>query len=111
MYSVAELDEYMAEIRKHVCSCCIERPSGGPPCAPHGKVCGVESNLSQIIDVAHATRSRAMDVYIERFHGDVCPHCVNRESPQCPCPLDALLLLAIEAIDAVDERHGRYAVA
>jgi hypothetical protein len=106
MYTQAELDEYMAEIRQHVCRRCIERPPGGPPCAPHGKRCGVELHLAEIVEVAHRARSRTMDPYIERFHLDVCAHCSNRETRQCPCPLEPLLLLAIEAIDTVDERRG-----
>jgi hypothetical protein len=57
------------------------------------------------VDVAHRAHSRAMDPYIERFHLDVCSHCSNRETRQCPCPLDPLLLLAIEAIETVDERR------
>ena len=104
MYTQPKLDEYMAEIRKQVCAHCIERPPGGPPCATHGKQCGIELHLAEIVDVAHAVRSRAMDPYIERFHDEVCSHCVNRETRNCPCALDALLLLAIEAIDTVDER-------
>jgi hypothetical protein len=106
MYSQAELDEYLAEIRQQVCSCCMERPPGGPPCAPQGKRCGVELHLAEIVEVAHAARSRAIDPDIERFHSDVCSHCATRVTSQCPCPLDPLLLLAIEAIETVDERRG-----
>ena len=105
----AEMTEYMAEIRDRVCSCCIQRPPGAPPCAPHGVRCGIELHLPEIVQVAHAARSRAMDPYIERFHTEVCTHCANRDSNQCPCPLDSLLLLAIEAIDAVDERREKLA--
>jgi hypothetical protein len=47
-----------------------------------------------------------MDPYIERFHCDVCAHCATRETSDCPCPLDSLLLLAIQAVETVDERHG-----
>jgi hypothetical protein len=97
----------MAEIREQVCSRCIDRPPGAPPCGPHGKRCGIELHLPEIVAVAHAARSRVIDPYIERFHNDVCTHCANRETSQCPCPLDPLLLLAIEAIEAVDERHDR----
>jgi hypothetical protein len=106
MYTQAELDEYMAEIRQQVCSRCIDRPPGGPPCAPQGKQCGIELHLAEIVEVAHATRSRVMDPYIERFHCDVCAHCATRETRHCPCPLDPLLLLAIQAVETVDERHG-----
>jgi hypothetical protein len=104
MYTQAELDEYLAELRGHVCSRCIERPQGGPPCAPHGKRCGIELHLAEIVEVCHAARGKQMEPYIARFHEDVCSHCAQHTSNQCPCPLDYLLLLAMEAIDAVDER-------
>ena len=106
MYTQAELDEYMAEIRQQVCSRCIDRPRGGPPCAPQGKQCGIELHLAEVVEVAHASRSRVMDPYMERFHCDVCAHCATRETRHCPCPLDPLLLLAIQAVETVDERHG-----
>lgn len=105
MTTEAELKEYMAEIREHVCSRCIERPPGGPPCAPQGKRCGVELHLPEIVEVFHASRGKVIDPYIERFHSDVCSHCANRTTNQCPCPLDYLLLLAVEAIERVDERR------
>ena len=106
MYTQAELDEYMAEIREQVCAHCIDRPPGGPPCAPHGKTCGVEQHLAEIVDIAHSTCSHVIDPYIERFHDDVCQHCAARVTRHCPCPLDALLVLAIGAIETVDERKG-----
>jgi hypothetical protein len=105
MYTPEQLNEYMSEIRVQVCGRCIDRPPGGPPCAPLGKQCGIELHLTEIVELAHRTRSHAIDPYIERFHSDVCAHCANRESRHCPCPLDPLLLLAIEAIETVDERH------
>lgn len=107
MYTQQQLDKYMVEIRNEVCSRCIERPPGGPPCAPLGKRCGVELHLPEIVQVAHSARHDAMEPYIARFHEDVCSHCKNRTSNQCPCPLDYLLLLAVQAIDAVDERVER----
>ncbi|MBI1900155.1 MAG: hypothetical protein HYS13_03435 [Planctomycetia bacterium] len=107
MPTETQLAEYMAEIREQVCSRCIERPPGAPPCAPHGKRCGIELHLADVVDVAHRVRSGAMDPYIERFHSDVCSHCANKTTNQCPCPLDYLLLLAIQAIDAVDERRAQ----
>ena len=110
MYEKAELAEYLAEIRERVCSRCIERPPDAPPCAPQGKQCGIELHLAEIVDVCHAARGRAMDPYVARFHEDICLHCANREGDSCPCPLDYLLLLAIEAIEAVDERRTQQQV-
>jgi hypothetical protein len=109
MASESELAEYLAEIREQVCSRCIERPPGAPPCAPHGKLCGIELHLAEIVDVAHRARGQTMDPYISRFHSDVCTFCTNRTTEQCPCPLDYLLLLAVQAIDAVDERREQNA--
>jgi hypothetical protein len=106
MYEGTEYEEYMAEIREQVCSRCIERPPDGPPCAPQGKRCGVEVNLPQLVDAVHAGRSVLMDPYIAHFHDEVCAHCENRPTDQCPCPLDYLLELAVEAIETVDARQS-----
>jgi hypothetical protein len=104
MYTQTELDRYMSEIRSQVCSRCIERPPGGPPCAPLGKRCGIELNFPQLVEVVHTTKSKWMGPYIGHLHDDVCTHCAVRTTNQCPCPLDCLLLLAVEAIESVDER-------
>lgn len=105
MSTLTELGEYMAEIREHVCSHCIERPPGGPPCLAHGKSCGIELHLQGIVDACHTVSSDAMDPYIAGLHNDVCSVCSECVTDQCPCPLHNLLLLAVEAVDAVDERH------
>ena len=73
--------------------------------APSGKRCGIEINLAALVDAVHGVHSLAMDPYIARFHDDVCTDCPNRVTDQCPCPLDALLLLAVEAIEGVDLRR------
>jgi hypothetical protein len=105
MSTGAELEEYMAEIRSQVCSHCIERPPNAPPCAPVGKRCGIELHLAEIIEVCHRANGASIDPYIERFHDDVCSHCTNRPTSQCPCPLDYLLILAVQAIETVDQRR------
>jgi len=104
MYTQPELDDYMAEIREHVCRRCIEKPPGAPPCAPQGKRCGIELHLAEIVEVCHVAQGKTMEPYIQRFHEDVCSHCSSQTTRQCPCPLDYLLLLAVEAIEAVDGR-------
>ncbi|GIW78473.1 MAG: hypothetical protein KatS3mg105_0280 [Gemmatales bacterium] len=109
LYDGTEFEEYMAEIRKHVCSRCIERPPDGPPCQPLGKRCGVEINLPQLVEAVHKEHSNWMAPYIEHFHEDVCAHCVNRQTEHCPCALEFLLELAVEAIEAVDERKQKAA--
>lgn len=105
MVSQAMLNEYLAEIREKVCRHCIERPPGGPPCEPRGKRCGVESHLEELIAVAHAASSGCIDPYALHLHEDVCAVCALRTTRHCPCPLDYLLPLAIEAVETVDLRH------
>ena len=105
MYTEEQLTEYMAEIRKEVCSRCVERPLGGPPCAPLGKRCGVEFNLPRIVDAVHHVHSTSMEPYTVAFHDLVCTQCPNRPTDQCPCPMEYLLILAVQAIEAVDDRH------
>jgi hypothetical protein len=103
MYSDAQLAEYLLEIRCEVCSHCIERLPGGPPCRLLGKVCGIELNLPQIIDAVHARADKRIEPYVEEFHSHVCADCSNRFSDQCPCPLDSLQILVVQAVEAVDQ--------
>jgi hypothetical protein len=111
MYTQTELDEYMAEIRDQVCVHCIDRPLGGPPCAPLGKQCGIECNLPGLIDVVRGVHAEAIDSYIDHFHDDVCTRCPNRLSSQCPCPLEYLLTLAVQAIETVQLQKANRTVA
>ena len=107
MYEGTDLEDYMAEIREQVCSRCIERPPDGPPCLPLGKRCGVELNLRLLVNAVHEEQSNWMEPYINHFHEDVCAHCERLESESCPCALDYLLELAVEAIETVDERRSQ----
>jgi hypothetical protein len=105
MYSNAELDEYVAEIREQVCSRCVERPPGGPPCAPLGKPCGVELHLPLFLEAVHEMESPLVEPYLENIHRRVCSQCARRGCDGCPCPLDYLLVLVVQAIETVDQRR------
>jgi hypothetical protein len=107
MLSEAELTEYLAEIRKQVCSRCIERPPGGPPCAPLGKVCGIELHLPQIITAIREVKSNWLEDYLENDRAKVCAFCPHLHSSICPCPMDYLGALLVEAVETVDERKDR----
>ena len=110
MNAERDLEEYRAEIRLHVCTRCIERPPGGPPCAPLGKRCGIELNLEHLVNAVHTVQCDAIDPYMLAFHDQVCSCCNCRPTSQCPCSLDRLLLLAVEAIETVDERRRNTAL-
>jgi len=105
MLTTAELDEYLAQIRSQVCANCVERPHGGPPCAPLGKLCGVEQYLPELIEAIHDSFGASMVPYFESKRRRVCDQCSFRQSESCPCPTDHLLVLIVEAVEAVDARH------
>lgn len=105
MYTENELADYLAEMRAQVCSRCIERPEGGPPCEPLGKRCGIELHLPDIVAFVHAGKSDLIEPYMDRLHSDVCAECANRTTSQCPCPLEYLLSLAVQAVETVDQRR------
>jgi len=106
MLTEAELAEYEAEIRKEVCSRCVERPRGGPPCSPLGKACGVELHMPEIITAIRERHSDAIAPYLEHNRAAVCTHCKFLHSSICPCPMDSLAVLLVEAVEAVDARHA-----
>jgi hypothetical protein len=105
MIAEAELQEYFEEMRQHVCTRCVERPAGGPPCAPLGKNCGVEMHLPQLVESIRSVHSDAIEPYLEHNRRDICAHCDYLHSSICPCPMDYLSVLVVEAVEAVDRRR------
>jgi hypothetical protein len=107
MLAEAEVQEYLDEIRKEVCSRCVEQPLGGPPCNPLGKMCGVELHLPQLIAAVGEVHSDLMDPYLESTRQKVCQSCPYLHHDCCPCPMDTLALLVVQAIEDVDQRRQR----
>jgi hypothetical protein len=108
MLTDSQLQAYMSEIREEVCGHCIDRPPQGPPCAPRGKRCGIEMHLAQIVQLTHAVRNQAIDPYLDHLHVDICRDCPIAATDDCPCPLEYLLVLAIQAIETVDPSIEEY---
>jgi hypothetical protein len=107
MLAEAESKEYLDEIRREVCSRCVERPAGGPPCGPLGKPCGVEMHLDKLVEAVRGVHSEWMGPYLDHNHKEVCEGCpFGSNRTFCPCPMDSLALLVVQAIEAVDERRG-----
>lgn len=104
---VTEMDqtEYLDEIRRQVCSRCIERPPGGPPCEPLGKFCGVELHLPELIESIHRVHSPLLRPYLEHNRNAICSECEFLHSSVCPCPMDYLAALVVEAVESVDQRQ------
>jgi hypothetical protein len=105
MIAAADLQEYLDEIRQEVCSRCVEQPLGGPPCTPLGKVCGVELHLPQLVAAVREVHSDRMGPYLNNTRHKVCENCAFLHQDCCPCPMDSLALLVVQAIEAVDERR------
>jgi hypothetical protein len=107
MYEGTGLEIYRRAIRDQVCTRCIDRPPGGPPCGPRGRRCWIELHLRALVESVHRVRSGAVDRYVESFHDRVCTDRPNRFGDQGPCSLDFLLVLAVQAIEAVDRSRAR----
>ena len=105
MVAQAELAEYLTEIRTNVCSRCVERPEGGPPCRPLGKMCGVEMHLADLVKSIHQVRSNRIEPYLNHDRQEICEKCAFLHSDICPCPMDYLAVLVVEAIENVDKRR------
>ena len=98
--------EYLGAIRDHVCSRCVERPPGGPPCSPLGKVCGIELHLPELLESIHRCDSVCIGPYLDETHKSVCGHCPHRGGEACPCPMDTLAVLLVEAVEEVDRQFA-----
>jgi hypothetical protein len=106
MGTLNDLDEYRIQLREDVCSHCVERRPNAPPCGPVGKGCGIERHLEQLVEICRNTDSNLIDPYIEQLHELICASCDYKDSSMCPCPLDYLLQLAVEAVEKVEQRRA-----
>lgn len=104
--AAAELAEYLDEIREQVCSRCVERPPGGPPCAPLGKQCGIEMHLPELIRAIHEVGSESISPYLRNNRQKICTTCPLLHSDVCPCPMDYLAVLLVQAVETVDARRA-----
>ncbi|MCI0458265.1 MAG: hypothetical protein L0Z62_14975 [Gemmataceae bacterium] len=105
MIAEADVQEYLDAIREQVCARCVERPPGGPPCAPLGKNCGVEMHLPLLIESVRQVHSGLLQPYLEHNRHEICSHCAFLNSSICPCPMDYLAALVVEAVEDVDQRR------
>jgi hypothetical protein len=117
MYSKAEVQEYLDEIREQVCTRCVDRPPGGPPCAPLGKMCAVELFLPSLLRAVHEVDSPNMNPYVDNLRRHVCSECVHQNAEgfcllrtERTCALDYLFPLIVQAVETVDERHAQAAM-
>jgi hypothetical protein len=67
--------------------------------------------VPQLVQLCRSTDSPLIDPYINELHEAICPDCKLRDTPNCPCPLEYLLLLAVEAVERVERRRTGQAEA
>jgi hypothetical protein len=106
MFAPTNVDEYLEELRIRVCTRCIVRRQGAPPCKPFSVDCGIEQHLRKLIHICRTVQSSLIDPYADSLAKDICADCQFRDKPVCPCPLKYLLPLAVEAVEAVDQRRS-----
>jgi hypothetical protein len=63
-------------------------------------------HLPHLIESIHAVQSKLIAPYLEHNRKEVCTHCQFLLSNICPCPMDYLSVLLVEAVEAVDERQA-----
>jgi hypothetical protein len=68
-------------------------------------MCGVELHLENLIDSIHEVRSNCIQPYLDHNRHDICAKCAFLHSSVCPCPMDYLSLLVVQAVESVDERR------
>jgi hypothetical protein len=64
-------------------------------------------HLPELIDSIHAVHSHRLAPYLAHNRMEICSRCALLHSSICPCPMDYLALLVVEAVEAMDERRGR----
>jgi hypothetical protein len=106
MTAATQLTDYLDEIRKQVCTHCVERPPGGPPCVPLGKQCGIELHLPELIDAIHGVSSDSIVPYLDSNRHLICETCARHYKSDCPCPMDYLAVLLVQAVETVDARRA-----
>jgi hypothetical protein len=68
-------------------------------------MCGIELHLESLIDSIHAVRSDRIAPYLEHNRHEICEHCAFLHSSICPCPMDYLSVLVVDAVEEVDHRR------
>jgi hypothetical protein len=75
LVSATETKEHLAELRAQVCSRCISRRPGGPPCGPLGVDCGIEQHVDALVAICRFVDSSLIDPYLERMMDEICANC------------------------------------
>jgi len=107
---------YMKAIRAKVCRSCGDLLAD-QSCGLADRVCPIERNLLEIVQIAHFARGEARAPYIHELRSTVCAACESSDAKgNCPirdarkCPLDRYFGVVFEAIADVQEEIGQMVV-
>jgi hypothetical protein len=63
-------------------------------------------HLSQLVESIRAVRGDSIVPYLENNRRLICATCPLLDGDDCPCPMDYLAVLVVDAVEAVDRRHS-----
>jgi len=72
-------------------------------------MCGVELHLVDLVDSIHEVHSTRIQRYLNHNREEICGKCALLHSSCCPCPMDYLAVLVVQAVETVDERREQRA--
>jgi hypothetical protein len=67
-------------------------------------MCGVEMHLADLVESIHQVKSNRIAPYLDHNRQEICGKCALLHSSFCPCPMDYLAVLVVQAVETVDER-------
>ncbi|MCG3179199.1 MAG: hypothetical protein BIFFINMI_01532 [Phycisphaerae bacterium] len=98
---------YLRAIQARVCRNCVDLMADGT-CGVHDRVCPVERNLKQILQVVNRVKSDSVEPYLLLLRREVCANCEHEDmAGECTlrneagCALDRYFVLIIDAIEEV----------
>jgi hypothetical protein len=66
----------------------------------------VEMHLDDLVESIHQVRSNRIGPYLDHNRQQICEKCVFLHSSVCPCPMDYLAVLVVQAVETVDQRRA-----
>jgi hypothetical protein len=114
---LVESSPYWQAFKEWVCASCLDRRDDGECGLPPSRVCALKRHLPLIVDTAHRTQSRSLDVYLDAIEHTVCSRCPEQNAAgrcalreHADCALHSYLSLVLDAIDDVDGANPPAAV-
>jgi hypothetical protein len=106
---LAEKSPYWQAFQTWVCAPCLDRRDDGECGLPRSRVCALKRHLPLIVETAHRTQSRSLEVYLDAIEQTVCSRCPEQNAAgkcelrdHAECALHSHLSLVLDAIDEVD---------